>query len=481
MCREVDTDSLDSAWRASGEVLKVSGGQNAQAWGMLLLILGIATRIAFWFVAQPHETADTGTYFELAEELLRGDFTFYEGRRTIGYPVLLILAGLYPYAVWGLQMALGMMISMILFYLGLALTGSVALGFVSGMTYNLNLGLLFFEANLIPETQTTFLVVATFALLVLACARSRGGRTNLLLLLSGICAGSAVMARPQFIFLPGILSVLIGHQLLIRQKLNWRSVWPKMCLVGGPGMFMIIATASFNYVQFRQFTLSTQTGVGLMEHAIAFVELAPDRHSRLRDVLAKHRDAHLAKTGRHTATWNAVPELKQVTGFSSLVQLDRELLVLSKELILLYPKRYLALVADAWLSFWAVPNPKGIDSLRPLKVSEWLTRVWHVEQPLLRAFNAIFLILAAAASISKRFRERTHWGFFCTTMSVTVIASSLLQAFVIGVDNARYGVTTQPLIALLVITVVHKLWNLETVRNEHARLVHVEPSKGEGK
>lgn len=457
------------------------GGQNPKAWGLLLLIIGVATRIAFWLVAQPNETADTGTYFELAEELRRGDFTFYEGRRTVGYPTLLILAGLYPYAVWGLQMAMGLMVSMILFYLGLALTGNAALGFLSGMTYNLNLGLLFFEANLIPETQTTFFVIATMALLALVCGRPHGGRTNMLLLLSGICAGIAVMARPQFIFFPGILSVLVGYQLLIRRKLDWRGVWTKMCLVGGPGMFMIIATASFNYVQFGQFTLSTQTGVGLMEHAIAFVELAPDRHGRMRDVLAKHRDAHLAKTGRHTATWNAVPELKQVTGFSSLVQLDRQLLTLSKELILLYPKRYLALVADAWLSFWAVPNPKGIDVVRPLKVSELLTLIWQVEQPLLRALNAIFLILAAAASISKRFRERTHWGFLFTAMTVTVIFSSVLQAFVIGVDNARYGVTTQPLIALLVIAVVYRLWSLEKVRNEHARLVHVEPSKGGGK
>lgn len=465
---------------SSGSILRVEG-QSTQAWAVLLLVLGVSARIIFWFIGAPNETADTGTYFELAEELLRGDFTFYEGRRTFGYPMLLILAGLHPYAVWGVQMALGLMISMMLFYLGLTFTGSAALGFLSGMTYNLNLGLFFYEANLIPETQTTFFVVVTMALLALVCGHPHGGWTNWLLLLSGICAGIAVMARPQFIFFPGILSVLVGYQVLIRKKLDWRGSWAKMCLVGGPGMSMIIATASFNYIQLGQFTLSTQTGVGLMEHAIAFVELAPDRYSLIRDVLAKHRDEHLVKTGRHTATWNAVPELKQVTGFPSLVQLDRQLLAVSKELILLYPKRYLVLVADAWLSFWAVPNPKGIDAVRPLKVSELLTLLWQVEQPLLRALNAIFLFLAAAASISKRFREKTDWGFCFTTMSGTVILSSVLQAFVIGVDNARYGVTTQPLIALLVIAVVYKLWNLEKVRNEHLRLVHVEPSKGGGK
>ena len=66
-----------------------------------------------------------------------------------------------------------------------------------------------------------------------------------------------------------------------------------------------------------------------MEHAIAFAELAPDRYRVMRDVLVKHRDLHLAETGRHTATWEAVPELKKVTGLSSLVDLDRELLKLS--------------------------------------------------------------------------------------------------------------------------------------------------------
>jgi hypothetical protein len=219
-----------------------------------------------------------------------------------------------------------------------------------------------------------------------------------------------------------------------------------------------------------------------MEHTIAFAELAPDRYSVMRDVLVKHRDLHLAETGRHTATWEAVPELKKVTGLSSLVDLDRELLKLSVRLIADHPFKYAALVAEAWISFWLVPNPKGIETVRPVRMAELLALIWRFEQPLLRAVNAIFLILVTSAIVSKRFRARTQWGFVLTAISAIVLLSSLLQAFVVGVDNARYGVTAQPLIALLVIAAFYQLRKTATVvQQERAHFVQGEPSKGGGK
>ncbi len=76
------------------------GPMKIKEWLILLLILGSALRLGFWFIGEPTAFPDTGTYIEVAKQLVSGDFSNYQGRRTPGYPLLLILAQLSPHAVW---------------------------------------------------------------------------------------------------------------------------------------------------------------------------------------------------------------------------------------------------------------------------------------------------------------------------------------------------------------------------------------------
>jgi hypothetical protein len=434
---------------------------NSKGWFTFLLVLGAAIRFGFWSVAEPKAFPDTGTYLELAEQLSSGDFASYEGRRTLGYPLLFILARFSPNAVWAIQMLAGLAISACLFYIVYELTGRPSFAFFAGMTYNLNLGQLFFEANLIPETETTFFVVATASLLTLIHGRFRDNRpVASVLVVAGIFAGSAVMARPQFVFLPILLGLFAGYGSLIVAKSRWGVAFARACISSGPGIFMILAWSWFNYSHVGYFTMSTHTGIGLTEHTIAFVETAPERYGILRDVLVKHRDIHIAQTGRHTATWDALPELKKVTGLR-LPDLDRELLRMSTTLILEHPSRYAVLVADAWLSFWLVSDPKGLEDVNPVVLAEMLARVWRVEHLLLRIINATFLIFVGMAIVSSGFRHWTGWGFVLTTISAIPLVSSILQALVIGVDNTRYGVTVQALIVLVVMTAAYQMLRMQ--------------------
>src|SRR6266540_2883987 len=181
-------------------------------WLILLLILGSALRLGFWFIGEPTAFPDTGTYIEVAKQLVSGDLSNYQGRRTPGYPLLLILAQLSPHAVWIIQMLAGLAISVCLFYTAYQLTGKPGCAFFVGLTYDLNLGQLFFEANLIPETATTFFVTGTAVLLALIHRRFKDKNAPIwLLIVAGMFAGCAAMARPQFVFLPILLAVLVGY------------------------------------------------------------------------------------------------------------------------------------------------------------------------------------------------------------------------------------------------------------------------------
>jgi hypothetical protein len=430
---------------------------NSKGWFTFLLVLGAAMRLGYWFIAEPKPFPDTGTYVELAEQLSSGDFASYEGRRTLGYPLLLILARYSPNAVWVIQMLAGLAISVCLFYIAYELTGRPSFAFFAGMTYNLNLGQLFFETNLLPETETTFFVAATASLLTFIHARFRNnGPVAYILVVAGILAGCAVMARPQFVFLPILLGIFTGYGSLIIARSRWGVAFARACLSAGPGIFMILAWSWFNYSHVGHFTMSTHTGIGLTEHTIAFAELAPERYGILRDVLVKQRDIHIAQTGRHTATWDAIPELKKVTRLR-LPDLDRELLKMSAALILEHPMRYAVLVADAWVSFWLVSDPRGLKEVNPVVLVELFAWIWSVEHPLLRIINAIFLIFVSMAIFSRRFRHWTEWGFVLTTISAVALLSSILQALVIGVDNTRYAVTVQALVVFIVITAAYQM------------------------
>jgi len=430
---------------------------NSKGWFTVLLVLGVAIRLGFWFIAEPKPFPDTGTYVELAQQLSSGDFTTYEGRRTLGYPLLLILARYSPNGVWAIQMLGGLAISAYLFYIAYKITDMPGFAFFAGMTYNLNLGQLFFEANLIPETETTFFVASTAALLASIHRRFRdNGPVAWILLVAGFFAGCAVMTRPQFVFLPVLLGIAAGYGSLAVSRSSWRVASARAGLAMGPGIFMILAWSWCNYSHVGHFTMSTQTGIGLTEHTIAFAELAPERYGTLRDVLVKQRDIHLAQTGRHTATWDAIPELKKVTGLR-LPDLDRELLKMSAALILEHPLRYAVLVVDAWLSFWLVSDPKGLREVKPIELTEPLVWIWSAEHVALRIINAIFLIFVGMAIFSAGFRRWSQWGFVLTTISAIALVSSILQSLVVGVDNTRYGVTVQALVVLIVITAGYQM------------------------
>jgi len=441
------------------------------------MAIALALRVAVWLIAIPKPVPDTQSYIDLTEQFLKWDFTAYEARRTPGYSILLLTGGLSPQIVWILQMLAGVGIGSFIFYIAFALTSSVSFSFLCGLSYHFNLGQLFFEAYLIPETQTTFLLIGTLAGLVLMFRRLEDRRLVAgIALFVGVFAGVTVMARPQFVFLPILCGALVGFVCRVIGRLRWRLVVTYAAIALIPGILMILGWCSFNYYQVGRFTLSSHTGVGLMEHTIAFAELAPPKYKPLADILVKYRDRHLAETGRHTATWDAVPELKAITGLP-LVRLDAELTKMSLELILKNPFRYLVLVADAWTSFWLVSTPLTMRDVQPDHLRNLLISTWAVEQTVLRAINGIFLIIVAIALFSKEFRRTAQWGLIHWTISMLVLTSCFLQALVIGVDNARYGVTVQALIVLIVLTVSYCLLEDRVARHVP---VGVYTSKGRG-
>ena len=103
------------------------------------------------------------------------------------------------------QLLLGLVTTMLLFYIGWKLTGKPWFGGLIALCHTLNLGQLFFESNLLTESLTTFLLVLTMAgvlvwLLYPQRSQAFGWRSH-----SGLTSTLTLLVRPLFIYLPFFL------------------------------------------------------------------------------------------------------------------------------------------------------------------------------------------------------------------------------------------------------------------------------------
>ncbi len=426
-------------------------------WLVILLLAGSLLRLGFWFVYGPVAYPDTGTYMRPAQNILAGDFSNYEGRRPPGYPLVLAIAGLSPHRAWALQMLMGLAISVLLFYVAFALTRRPGLAALVGMTYNLNLSQLFFEANLVSETTSTFAITGVVALLLVSYQRIHDKRRVWPWLLGlGLMAAFATLTRPQFIFLPLLIATLIAYASHTRTGARfWRSAG-HVGLAFVTSTVLILGWCGFNYAKVGFFTISTQTGIFLMDHALAFIELAPDRYATIRNIYLRHRDEKLAQTGRHNASWEGLPEAMAATGLS-LPALSNELARMSIEMFVRHPLRYATGVAHAWVDFWAAPMYWQPAMLRLPRVSRFVGLAWRLEQPIVRFASAVFLGLVAITTLSPAFRRRLRWDLGLTTLTAIVLGTSLVQALAIWSENARYAISVQPLLIVIVISAAHRL------------------------
>lgn len=441
-------------------------------WLAALLLLGVALRwVAFaGYPAQSYP--DTGTYFRAAAELISGDFSVGQGRRTPGYPLVIALAGLSSGGVVALQWAAGIATSLMLFALVRLVGGSPALAFVAGASYNLNLQQLYQEADLLTETFSTFSVAATLVALACTIRRLRQGRSAWgLLVLTGVAGGYAVMVRPQFV----VFGIVVPLALIWAQG-GWR--WPTwrsvaVAAVGTlPIVLIVLAWCAVVWVKVGYFTMSTQSGFGMVNHPIDYIEQAPAPYEKVRDILVRTRDARIAEVGHSRNTiWYAWPEIQRATGWT-LPEASRHFQRMCTQMFAADPMRYAVSVAHAWYDFWAVPIFWEPGQIRPPWLGAWLDKVWSWQMWALRLFNLAFVGLVALVLAWPRARRGTGWGIELTAVAAVVLMSSVVQALADQGASARYAIPTQAAVVVVVVVAAWRWWS--------ARRDAVAPDHGSG-
>ncbi len=420
-------------------------------WLILLAALAALLRLWLWQAYSPISFGDTPSYLRLAEGLAAGSLDGYDGTRVPGYPLFLALNGLDLTRVWAIQLLLGWLITLLLYWMGVVSTGNPVGGALLGALYNVIPGQFLWEAAILTETLTAFFVLLTVGGWMLLDSRPSSTSSHLLALAVGVAASLAGMVRPLFYFLP----IWLLLYLLLNTRWSLRSRWTHAFAVSvGP---LLILGGWLGYMQNRfQFLAPTvMGGYHLVQHTGGYFEFLPDEEAALRDTYLKYRDAQIAARGTQAnAIWDAIPEMSRVSGLS-FYDLSRKLQRLSLQLIRDHPGRYARNVLDGWIGFWKAPVYWDPDSFSSQTVSAAFNALRWVGRGLSIAANGLFLLLAAGLLLLSALRRRWMVDRLALFAGGLVLLTSVVQTLADHGDNPRFLV---PLQMLVIFVLIHLFW-----------------------
>jgi hypothetical protein len=420
-------------------------------WWLGLAGFGLVERVGLALFTQPASFGDTPTYFRLGRTLMSGGLAGYDGTRVPVYPLLAGLLGGDGDSIRLVQLLIGWVTSLMLFYLMFALTENVALGFATGMLYNLTAGLVLFENNLLSETLTMALVIACLAGFARVRTQPAGTSRLVAVVGLGLLASLAGLTRTLFFLLPPLMLPFIAAM-----EHDWQGRLRLAVAFSAAPILLLGGWIAFIYSHYDMLSPTTMGGYHLVQHTGVFFEHLPDEEAVIRDTYLAVRDARLAERGSQTnAIWDAIPLLTERTGLSFFA-LSAKLQSLSWWLIRHYPGLYLGSVVDGWIDFWKAPVYWQRD-LFSVGWQRFITLWAWAGRGLSLLANAAFLMLSSAYVVVGGVRRQLRPPAEVGLAAILVLLASVVQTLVDHGDNPRFLV---PLQMVVIIVVIWAAWAL---------------------
>ena len=427
-----------------------------RTWFAIVAAISVIERVVLYLSYRPVLYNDTSGYRHTAAAILKG-WKNLNGTRTPGYPAFLALFG-PDERVYIAQLTLGLATTLLFFYLGWRVSQKGWFGALVALVHTLNLGQLFFEANLISESLTTFLIVASLAWiawLVYSDTRRLQWRVVFAGLAGGLTAGLVTLTRPLFIFLPFWVALfLLAFWKAAQPKIRWSSA----LAAGLSGLLIVGAWVNFIHQHFGIWSLSVMNGYNLVQHTGLFFEYVPDEYAAIRDTYIQFRDERITEMGvPGNAIWDAIPQLEQASGLG-FIPLSNLLAKISIHLILQHPDLYLRNVLIGWLWFWKAPVYWSSASVANPALRDIISVSIMIERGGMVLFNIAF-IFGSLTLVWKKMRQALKMDRFVWFTLGVIWFTSIIQTLLDHGDNPRFSVPIQTLVLFIV------LWWLTSLIN----------------
>lgn len=399
-----------------------------------VMIVSVLVRVAVAVTSRPVVDGDAPGYLEFARLIWHGHMVAFQGKRTPGYSVFLILHAFNPEAVRLTQFALGLAVTAGLFFVLWQLTHSPWVTAIGAALYSLNVGHIYFESTLYAELLATFFLVLALVLLV-SLRRSNRHEAAILIVL-GLTIGILPLVRPLYVYLPLLLSIPVFMALKGRRRRFWLYVLPALIPVA---MWMGYLYANYDYVG-----LQTVSGFGWTNHAGAFMRDAPDRYGPIRDIYLREV---AAQDGVWTnAIWPAIPDMERATG-ESYPELSKTVQRLSLGLLWNHPFGYARQVATAFVEFWkgSFYHPVWGRPFGGLTYPAW--KLTFYIAVVVSGWFCMAVVWMGVVFLRTGRRPRLPWP--CLWLAITVLVTAVVQAVTEYGSATRFGMPTFPYVIVV--------------------------------
>jgi len=419
-----------------------------------LIVYAIIVRIVVFFGYYAITIfPDSEDYIFLAEQLSNFDLSHYSGKRTPGYPILLSLLQNSKIALIFLQLALGVISTLLVFDISKTLRKNNSIAFWTAFIYTSFLHVILYDFAILTEAFTVFLLLVSIWLIVKYELFKTKQKIIFYVWLSVVLSW-LYLTRPIFIFVP------IGFALfyLVKSfKTNFKSVFIRSIIVLCFPLLSYFIWNNHNKNTIGYFTNTQYFGINLAQTATPFFEKTSDQHVLIRDIVVRHRDSILKNNPDILAmsVWVAHQELLDKTGLTE-VELSHQLGAISKDLFKAHPHLYLKQVSNSWLLFWGSKDSlKWEHSKIKNKYFRYAaTRYYlYVQRYLIVLLNILFLGFSIIKIIKFFKQPKSHFDSDLFIVCI-VLSGALAQALVAFGSNSRFCF---PFFPLIVYFVIHNL------------------------
>lgn len=420
---------------------------------MIYIVCITIVRLAVFFIANPIICPDTQSYIDLAKNIVNFDFSGFNGLRTPGYSLILLLAGFNLKITVLIQMIFGVGISYLISNIVYEFTKKENLSIIASVFYAAFIPFLYFELAILSETTAAFFILLSFTCYIKLLKNK--DRYLMRVLLISIFTLIAAFTRPVYLVMAPLYVVYFmfdfrANKLKLGQSIKYLAVFALPILIG------VIGWSYVNLKYNGTFSFATGRGFAAMEMAGDYIEYASDDHpyNIIKEVYIRERDINIRNGAPHIDTiWGITDELQEKTGLS-YNELSKEVKKMCTQVMLKKPDIYFKSVIRSMINFW---KTFGRPIFTESNISTPIKYINIVQRCILILLQLPFLFSPLAYLIRrKKLKLNGYVRLICSFVYILIIGISILIS-IIECSEGRFAMPTFP---LLIITTFILYYNI---------------------